>query len=112
MNNIKGLFSVGILGNLYHHYLLSILRGGKSANKEYEVPQGGLFSYVAAPHYFFELIGWLGIAVVSEHINIYLVLASMTSYLSGRSFAQNEWNKQKFGNSWPASRKNLIPFLF
>lgn len=117
-----GLFITGILGNLYHHYLLSTLRS-KSNKKgttttttttttRYVAPKGGLFEYVAAPHYFFELIGWLGIAVVSGHLNVYLIFASMCSYLSGRSVAQNEFNREKFEDAWPATRKSLVPFLF
>ncbi|XP_045802277.1 uncharacterized protein LOC123895844 [Trifolium pratense] len=37
------LFLVGIIGNFYHHYLLSKLRG--KGEKEYKIPKGGLFDY-------------------------------------------------------------------
>ena len=111
VSNITGavLFAVGIAGNLYHHFLLAKLRGTES--KQYVTPKGGLFDYVATPHYLFELVGWLGIAIVSKHINSYLVFASMSSYLAGRSVAQNEFNRAKF-EDWPSDRKNLIPFIF
>lgn len=106
------LFSIGIAGNFYHHRLLADLRK-TSSTKKYVAPRGCLFEYVAAPHYFFELIGWLGIAIVSRHLNGYLVFASMTSYLSGRSVSQNEWNKEKFNKiDWPKERLNLVPGLF
>mmetsp|Transcript_26190 Transcript_26190/g.61533 ORF Transcript_26190/g.61533 Transcript_26190/m.61533 type:complete len:270 (+) Transcript_26190:117-926(+) len=111
------LFAVGQLGNFYHHHLLAMLRseegtaGGKT--KEYKAPRGGLFEYVAAPHYFFELLAWAGIAVASQQITSYLVLFGMVSYLFARSHNQNEWNKKKFDEKdWPSSRKNLIPFVF
>ena len=113
-----GLFAVGLLGNFYHHYLLALLRaeGGSKpggGTKEYRAPRGGFFEYVAAPHYFFELIGWAGIAVASQQITSYLVFLGMASYLFARSENQNEWNKKKFDEKdWPASRKNLIPFVF
>mmetsp|Transcript_24658 Transcript_24658/g.59462 ORF Transcript_24658/g.59462 Transcript_24658/m.59462 type:complete len:266 (-) Transcript_24658:11-808(-) len=104
------LFVIGIAGNFYHHYLLANLR---STGVKYVPPRGGLFEYVAAPHYLFELIGWLGIAVVSHHLNAYLVFACMASYLSGRSVAQNDYNRRSFGEkSWPDQRRNLIPFVF
>lgn len=109
-----GLFATGICGNFYHHYLLAKLRDSKAVGSyKYVVPKGGLFEYVAAPHYLFELIGWLGIAVVSQHLNAYLVFLCMTSYLSGRAYAQNEWNKKKFSSSeWDESKKNIIPFIY
>lgn len=105
-------FGVGLLGNFYHHYLLAKLRSSKQTSK-YVAPKGGLFEYVACPHYLFELVGWLGIAIVSHHLNVYLVFTSMCSYLGGRSVAQNEFNKKTFGEKdWPRNRKNLVPFLF
>eukprot|EP00555_Chaetoceros_dichaeta_P007428 CAMPEP_0198270584 /NCGR_PEP_ID=MMETSP1447-20131203/45615_1 /TAXON_ID=420782 /ORGANISM="Chaetoceros dichaeta, Strain CCMP1751" /LENGTH=66 /DNA_ID=CAMNT_0043962685 /DNA_START=94 /DNA_END=291 /DNA_ORIENTATION=+ len=60
-----GLFAVGIIGNFYHHYLLATLRssGDSQSKKRYVAPNGGLFDYVAAPHYLFELILWLGISI-------------------------------------------------
>jgi 3-oxo-5-alpha-steroid 4-dehydrogenase len=108
------LFAVGSLGNLYHHYLLAQLRPStNSSNTKYVAPKGGLFAFVAAPHYLFELIAWLGIAVCSEQLTAYLNLASMTCYLAARSRNQNNWNKAKFDEKeWPASRKNLVPFLY
>ena len=48
------LFGVGLLGNFYHHYLLATLRS--PGETKYKVPRGGCFEYVAAPHYFFELL--------------------------------------------------------
>lgn len=108
------LFSIGIAGNFYHHYLLARLRilPSKDATSKYVAPRGGLFSYVAAPHYLFELIGWLGVAVAANHVNVYLVFAWMCSYLGGRSVAQNDFNRRKFDGEWPSDRKNLIPFVF
>ena len=105
---------MGLLGNFYHHYILATLRGSDSRNnRKYVAPHGGLFNYVAAPHYFFELIGWLGIAVVAQQLNAFLVFTSMTSYLSGRAVNHNMWNKKKFDDAeWPESRKNLVPFIF
>merc|ERR1712071_187417 len=107
------LFTIGMLGNLYHHYLLSCLRGKTHTNKHYVAPRGGLFEFVATPHYLFELVTWLGIAVVSQHLNVYLVFTSMSSYLSGRSVAQNKWNRDHFKDAeWPITRKNILPFIF
>lgn len=106
------LFAVGLLGNFYHHYLLSKLRSSKKTTK-YVAPFGGMFEFVATPHYLFELIGWLGIAIVSHQLNVYLVVTSMMSYLGGRSVAQNEFNRKTFGEKdWPSSRKNMVPFMF
>lgn len=110
-----GLFGIGIAGNFYHHSILAGLRGDdtNTDEKKYVAPVGGLFNYVAAPHYLFELMGWLGIAIVANHTNAYLVFTGMTSYLAGRAYSQNEWNRSQFSEKdWPSTRKNMVPFLF
>jgi len=107
------LFALGSLGNAWHHLLLARLRSTSSEGaKEYKPPTGGLFEYVSTPHYMFELIAWFGIALASEHLNALLVAFSMSSYLSGRSVATSKWNRKRFGKAWPATRGNMIPFLF
>ena len=107
------LFTLGSLGNAWHHLLLARLRSTSSEGaKEYKPPTGGLFEYVSTPHYMFELIAWFGIALASEHLNALLVAFSMSSYLSGRSVATSKGNRKRFGKAWPATRGNMIPFLF
>ena len=71
------------------------------------MPSSGLFKYSAAPHYLFELIGWLGIGLTSQSVIGLLVFLWMASYLSERARAQNEWNASKFEN-W-GNKKNMIP---
>lgn len=103
------LFAVGQLGNGYHHVLLANLRSGDS--KDYKVPRGGLFECVAAPHYFFELISWLGVAVTSQHMNLFLVFLAMTVYLIDRAANQLRWNQQKI-KGYPLNRMRLVPMVY
>jgi protein-S-isoprenylcysteine O-methyltransferase Ste14 len=102
-------FAVGILGNLYHHYLLATLR--KPGEKGYKVPRGGLFEYVAAPHYMFELLGWFGIVLVTQHLVTLLMFTAMCIYLADRSVGQDEWNRKKIPQ-YPKHRKRMIPYIF
>lgn len=103
------LFGVGLVGNFYHHYLLATLR--KPGEKEYKVPRGGCFEYVAAPHYFFELLGWAGVSAVSQHAISAGFFAGMIVYLADRAVAQSEWNRLKLDN-YPRARKHMVPFVF
>ena len=110
-----GLYVVGQLGNLYHHYLLRALRdnntGGSAASKEYVVPRGGLFAYVVTPHYLFEIIAWAGVAVVTQQANVALVAVSMASYLAGRARETLAWYIDNV-KGFPRDRKAMVPFLF
>eukprot|EP00747_Dinoflagellata_sp_TGD_P183729 gnl/TRDRNA2_/TRDRNA2_38827_c0_seq1.p1 gnl/TRDRNA2_/TRDRNA2_38827_c0~~gnl/TRDRNA2_/TRDRNA2_38827_c0_seq1.p1 ORF type:complete len:312 (+),score=37.79 gnl/TRDRNA2_/TRDRNA2_38827_c0_seq1:133-936(+) len=111
-----GFAAVGQLGNFYHHFLLAQLRkgddGGDGGDKKtYVIPSGGLFKFVTMPHYFFELVFWLGFACVTQHLNSFLTVADMTSYLMGRSVATTRWYRAKF-EDYPPERKHLFPFVF
>jgi hypothetical protein len=104
------LFLVGTSGNFYHHHLLATLR--KPGDTSYKIPRGGFFEFVAAPHYFFELIGHLGVALTTVHWVSIGMLVGMTLYLVERAMAQTAWNIQKFGKfAYPTERKHIIPFL-
>lgn len=114
-------FTVGELGNLFHHYLLSTLRKSdftkdKESDEKFDVksnyllPKGGLFDFVTMPHYFFELIAWLGIAFVSQDLNVFLVFASMFTYLLTRARATKIWYLKNVDN-YPTERKVLVPLL-
>ena len=107
------LFCVGSLGNFYHHWLLSTLR--LPGDTSYKVPMGGLFSNlggVAAPHYLFELVAWVGVSILTKHWVSVLFTFGMVCYLVDRAMAQNEWNRKNLKDKYPASRKNIVPYLF
>lgn len=107
------LFALGEAGNFYHHVLLAQLRDGRSTKEQhaYKVPKGGLFGLVTCPHYLFELVAWLGIALISQEVHSFLVLASMSSYLAGRSVSQTRWAQSNI-KDYPKERKNIVPLLF
>lgn len=104
------LFAIGLAGNFYHHYLLANLRA--PGEKTYKVPQGGMFSLVSTPHYFFELIGWAGVTLIAQHASVCIFFAAMVVYLSDRAVAQTQWNLEKFRENYPKGRKHIIPFFF
>mmetsp|Transcript_67424 Transcript_67424/g.149391 ORF Transcript_67424/g.149391 Transcript_67424/m.149391 type:complete len:269 (-) Transcript_67424:107-913(-) len=119
------LFSVGQLGNFYHHWRLRDLRSSQSkgaggamvkteisGGRMYAIPTGGLFDFVTMPHYFCELVAWFGIFVIVPRLNVLLLCASFTSYLGGRSEATTVWYKEHFGSRWPAERRHLVPFMY
>ena len=131
------MFTVGQAGNLYHHWLLAQMRTtpesgaqqqvdatpgtstamegvppSTKALKVYSIPTGGLFDLVTTPHYLFEIIAWLGVALASQQLNAVLVAAGMASYLSGRAVASTRWYKGKFGDAYPSGRRHMVPFIF
>ncbi|XP_072956270.1 uncharacterized protein [Typha angustifolia] len=103
------LFLVGIAGNFYHHFLLSKLR--KQGEKGYKIPKGGLFELVVCPHYLFEIIGIVGISLISQTVQGLCFTFGTILYLVGRSYATRKWYLSKFEN-FPQEVKALIPYIF
>jgi hypothetical protein len=106
------LFVIGISGNLYHHYILALLRS--PSDKTYKVAQGDFFEYVTAQHYLFELIGWFGMATAAQHFLTSLIAFDMLIYLADRAEGQTKWylSHKYLKDKYPKSRKHLIPFIF
>ncbi|XP_028799400.1 very-long-chain enoyl-CoA reductase-like [Neltuma alba] len=102
------LFLIGITGNFYHHYLLSKLR--VSGEKEYKIPEGGLFGLVVCPHYLFEIIGFYGVSFISQTLYAFSFTLGTTFYLIGRSCATRGWYLSKF-EDFPQHVKAIIPFV-
>lgn len=100
---------MGILGNLYHHAILAGLR--KDKNGGYQVPQGGLFGLVTCPHYFFEIVDFVGLALASQTFYGVAWAVYVAAYLSGRSVSTRNWYLKKV-EGYPEERKNILPFLF
>lgn len=102
------LFTFGQVFNFYHHKLLAKLRESESG---YFIPHGAFFEKVSCPHYFFEVMAWIGIALIARHIDMFLLALMMGSYLTGRSAKASEWYREKFPE-YPKDRKNIFPYIF
>ena len=106
-------FAVGQAGNFYHHYRLAAMRREPHPQgAKYVVPSGGMFELVTMPHYTFEILAWVGIALCCQQLNAVLVALGMGSYLSGRAVATTAWYKERFGKAWPEERRHLVPYVF
>ncbi|KAJ3669939.1 hypothetical protein LUZ60_010263 [Juncus effusus] len=103
------VFLIGISGNFYHHYILSMLR--KEGDKSYRIPTGGLFNVVICPHYLFEVIGLFGIALISQTIFSFVFAFGSMCYLMGRSYATRNWYMSKF-EDFPSGVKAFLPYIF
>jgi len=104
-------FAVGQAGNFYHHHVLSQLRKRNGYGK-YHIPEGGLFGLVGCPHYLFEIISWIGAAMVAQSAHAWLVAFWVAGMLGGRATVTTAWYRDKFGPEYPSDRKHIVPFVF
>ena len=75
----------------------------------YKIPQGGLFKYISSPHYFGEIIEWIGFAIMSWSIPGIVYAIWVVLPLFAQSLSAHKWYLKKFGNEYPQQRKAIIP---
>ncbi|NSW93979.1 MAG: DUF1295 domain-containing protein, partial [Bacteroidales bacterium] len=87
------------------------LRGLRSGGKKgYVIPQGWLFRYVSSPHYFGEIVEWLGWAVMTWSLSGLAFFVFTFANLFPRAISAHKWYRLNF-QDYPAGRKAVIPFL-
>ena len=83
----------------------------RKENKEYQIPQGGMFKYISCPNHFGEIIEWFGFAIIVFNLGA-LSFALWTAFnLIPRAMNHHNWYKKSF-IEYPKERKAVIPFLF
>ena len=83
----------------------------RKENKEYQIPQGGMFNYISCPNHFGEIIEWFGFAIIVFNLGA-LSFAFWTAFnLIPRAMNHHNWYKKSFVE-YPKERKAVIPFLF
>jgi steroid 5-alpha reductase family enzyme len=102
------LFAIGFGANLHSDAILRQLRNGSA---KYQIPYGGLFEYVSAPHYFGEMIEWTGYALACNSLASLAFLVYAASNLIPRGVAHHAWYRSFFPD-YPNERKAIIPFIW
>lgn len=105
----SGLFVAGFAINVTSDSRLINLR--KPGESGYKIPHGGLFQYVSCPNFFGEIVEWIGFAIMSWSLPglVYALWVSLTLFSTG--LGTHRWYLEKFGETYPAGRKAVIPFL-
>ena len=79
-------------------------------NKEYQIPQGGMFDYISCPNHFGEIVEWIGFTVIVFNLGT-LSFALWTSFnLIPRALNHHNWYINHF-KEYPVKRKAIIPFI-
>ena len=120
---IPGLlfFLIGEVGNCYTHWLLRRMRlqpSGQTAlsSRKRVIPTGFIFDYISYPHYFFEIITWVGYYLMTHTVaaGIFLLASSITVIsraVVGHNQSKKEFNGEDGTPLYPPRRKAIIPFV-
>jgi len=110
INTIIGLiiFFVGMYINRSSDNKLISLR---QENKEYQIPNGGMFKYISCPNHFGEIVEWIGFSIIVLNLGS-LSFALWTAFnLIPRALNHHNWYNNFF-KEYPRDRKAVIPFIF
>jgi len=109
------VFAVAESGNARAHRMLRALRPEGSNVRV--IPRGFLFERVSSPHYLFEILSWLGFALMTQVLAAYAFLLVGAGILGAWAHARHAAYRKDFDGregreQYPATRRALIPGLF
>ena len=104
------VFGLGELLNGYHHWLLARLR--PPGVRTYVVPRGGLFGWVASPHYLGEILSFVGYAMMSDLLPVWGNALVVSAYLSSRANSNLKWYQREMPLRIPTGWRRLVPFAY
>ncbi|OWF45875.1 3-oxo-5-alpha-steroid 4-dehydrogenase 1-like isoform X1 [Mizuhopecten yessoensis] len=102
------MFFLGLFINVESDHILRTLR--KPGETGYNIPRGGLFTYVSGANFFGEILEWFGFAVANGTLPTLAFFLSTTASIAPRAFSHHRWYKEKF-DDYPTERKALIPLV-
>jgi len=107
---------VGEAGNTWAHLELRNLRA-QAGSTERTLPYKGLFQWVDCPHYLFEILTWIGFALVTgllaSAVFAVAVVVILTLYARERHRRYlQEFDGQEGRAAYPATRRALLPGLY
>lgn len=110
-----GVFLLAEWGNAKAHRMLRDLR--PPGSKERVIPRGFLFERVSCPHYTFEILSWVGFALVTGTWAALAFLcvgaAILGAWARSRHLAyRKDFDGLEGREAYPASRRALLPGLF
>ncbi|KAK6096723.1 hypothetical protein MT418_003543 [Batrachochytrium dendrobatidis] len=84
------------------------------STSNYILPQGRWFNYVACPHYFFEIMIYVGFVVIAGFADLttWCVVLFVCVDLSVSSNMQWKWYKKTYPNQIKSFWKRIIPLIF
>jgi 3-oxo-5-alpha-steroid 4-dehydrogenase 1 len=108
-------FAVGIITFIAGFIINKIsdekLRNFRRKNlNEYVIPEGWLFSYISNPHYFGEIIEWVGWAILTWSLPGLAFSIFTIANLFPRAISAHKWYYENFPD-YPPGRKAIIPLI-
>lgn len=104
------LFAVGEVLNLYTHIVLKNLR--RPGTTERGIPRGIGFDLVTCPNYFFEIMAWIGVALVSWSLSTVVFIVIAAAQMGAWGKKKERRYRKEFGDKYKRKRFAIFPGVF
>lgn len=101
-------FIGGMMMNMHADEILFRLR--KAEESTYQIPRGGMYTYISCPNYLGEIIECLGFALMTWSLPGLSFAVWTIANLAPRALANHRWYLQAFPE-YPQQRRALLPFF-
>ncbi len=82
----------------------------RARSEGYQIPRGGLFSWVSCPNYLGEIVEWTGWAIMTWSLSGAAFALYTFANLAPRALAHHRWYRERFSD-YPSERRALFPFV-
>ena len=104
------LFVVGEVLNFYTHLVLKNLR--RPGTTERGIPHGIGFNLVTCPNYFFEVLSWIGVALVNRSLSTVVFLVIAAAQMGAWAKKKERRYRKEFGDKYKKKRYAIFPGIF
>ena len=88
-----------------------MLRRLRRQSTDYQIPRGGWFERVSAPHYLGEILEWIGFALATRTKGAWMFVLFTSANLIPRGVSHHLWYQEHF-KDYPKDRKAVIPWVW
>lgn len=105
------IFLIGNVIQWHSHYVLSLL--STKGRGRYIIPREGLFNLVSCPHYFGEIVIYLGLAIMMLNgpLRVWYPFVWVVVNLTLAAKMTHTWYLVHF-KTYPVQRKKLVPYVY
>ncbi|WFD05792.1 very-long-chain enoyl-CoA reductase [Malassezia vespertilionis] len=96
-------------GNLQTHIILMRLR--PPGTRVRNIPRGGLFEMVSCPNYFYEVLSWVAVTVMTMSFAALLFTLVSAAQMTVWAIKKHKAYRSEFQGTYP-KRKIMYPFVF
>lgn len=96
--------------NLQSHLTLMNLR--PKGTRVRRIPRGGAFELVSCPNYFFEVLSWFAITMMTLSSSALVFLVVSAAQMTVWAIKKHKNYRKEFGSEYPRRRKIMYPFVF